>query len=351
MTSSRPPSPRKLTQTILLTMMLSWGLAITAVMVMVGLSRGADNGRVVLDARNWVARWAPPMNALPVATVGDCGQGPDLVCAVVIAPVPEGGDAMVHAWPRYNWAKAWLPLASWRVAHAAARHAGDSGYGRRVLAAGAEGVSRVPDPSGHRRTTPTPSWRLSMIVAPTDPSRSDAVEQGATPAVSQRPYGPVVRFGDGMELPARQEDGRWYVLAQGPMNQAQRFAAALMGNPDPGPSIGPATPLPRPTGADGRAASNTPASTGRSSRPTLTLDPATLLAVPDDRPDRDHDARTEARDGLRSARPDPQDEASSSATASHQVSVSPSPRERTRDRDRLRELPRNERPMLEIDEP
>lgn len=292
---------------------LGWGLGLFMTMLTFSLSLSGEAGRTVQATRAVVAAWPQPMNGLPVAVVGDCGQGPSSSCAVVVAPVPEDGDAMVRVWPFQNWAKAWLPLSAWKVAHAAALRATDSAYGQRLVAAGPEGLSRVPDPALARRTNAHPSWRLSMLVPAQRPERSAAVEQGPAPSVQAMPYGPVLRFDDGMELPARQDGGRWYVLAQGPMSEALRMTRALMGLPDSGPSPAgpssvahavPSVPpvvLPSPAPAVPTNDSASPAGRNTTGRNVLTLDPSTLLPMP--RPDRDDDARAQARDGLRSPRP------------------------------------------------
>jgi len=217
-----------------------------AVMGFVGSNRLEKRAQLQTEsAAVWMKAWDPRVSQIQVDGTAECPSGPSPICArVSVGRMDLGGNHRVEAvwfWPEQNWAKAWLPLAQWRVAHAVTLSAPESEYGKMLIERGSQGVLDSP---GRARGLPStakpaglPSWRMGYIVGPAASRVANYRDDGQAPwpvrVMSES--GPVMDFPDGMELPAMEKDGQWYVLAQGTAAQAGRLALAFAESVDETP--------------------------------------------------------------------------------------------------------------------
>jgi len=227
-----------------------------AVMGFVGSSRLEKRAQLQTEsAAVWMKGWDPRVSQAPVEGTVDCPSGPSPICVKVsVGRVDLGGNPRVEPvwfWPEQNWAKAWLPLAQWRVAHAVTLSAPESEYGKMLIQRGSLGLLDSP---GRARDLPAtgkaaglPGWRMGYIVGPVASRVANYRDDGQAPWPERvmSDSGPVVDFPDGMELPAMEKDGQWYVLAQGTAAQAGRLALVFADSMDEAPVTDPgATAVP-----------------------------------------------------------------------------------------------------------
>jgi len=227
-------------------------VAVTALAIKGGERLDERAARQAQGAQAWMKKWPADIASLPVEGVAQCPSGPSPLCARVVARRTDLGgnehEADLWLWPEQNWVRAWVPLAQWRLAHAAAISAPKSEHGQWLMRqetqierngerfdaqrknADFSGASVFPDERGKRL------WDMRVLRGPVA-SRVDRYaddEKGAPPALvmTETDGGAIALFEDGMELPARDENGQWFLLAQGSMSQSARLAAALTASPD-----------------------------------------------------------------------------------------------------------------------
>jgi len=232
-----------------------------------GRSLDEHAARQAQGAQAWMAGWPQEARALPVEGVSQCPTGPSPLCArVSVSRTDLGGNerqAELWLWPEQNWVRAWVPLAQWRLAHAAAISAPKSEHGQWLMRqeaqarrnaeerlgvhrkdAASQGNSTFPDERGQRL------WDTDGMRGPlaSRVGRYADDEKSALPALvmTATEGDAIALFEDGTELPARDENGQWFLLAQGSMAQSGRLAAALMASAkepfakDPGETAQPA---------------------------------------------------------------------------------------------------------------